>query len=116
MVAREESIVGQAEVSVGVPADQKSIVLSKRKNAASVRAGGDFQVDLHYGSDSVLTGLQENHGNHENPESCLTELAIDHEIIERHFVDVACVESGAATPVVCGVGDFRQILTVRVKR
>src|SRR5215216_3963887 len=72
--------------------DQKAVVLSKRKDPAFVRTGCDFQIYLHRG------------------------LMIDREIVKRHFVDVAGVEPGAATPEVCLVGKTRQKLSVDVKR
>ena len=49
MVAREISIVWQAQVSLRIATDQEGVVLGKRKNAALVRTGYDFQIDLHFG-------------------------------------------------------------------
>ena len=48
--------------------------------------------------------------------TCIAGLAIDHEIVKRHFVNVAGVETGATTSVVFVVIDSCQILTVGVKR
>ena len=92
MITREVAILRQTEMSVGTAPDQKAVVLSERKDPAFVRTGCDFQIYLHRG------------------------LMIDREIVKCHFVDVAGVESGAATPEVFSVGNTRQKLAVRVKR
>jgi hypothetical protein len=49
MITRKVTIVRQTEMSVRVATNQKSVVLSERKDAAFVWAGGNFQVDLHGG-------------------------------------------------------------------
>src|SRR5262245_14730637 len=92
VMTREIPVVRQTEVSIRTAADQKAIVLCKRKDAAFVWAGCDFQIDLHWRS------------------------MCDREIVKRHFVDVAGVESYLATPEVFRVGDSRQILTVDVEQ
>ena len=92
VIAREIPIVRQTKMSLRIPTDQKGVVLRERKNAALVRAGGDFQIDLHCG------------------------LAIDSEIVKHHFVNVARVESDATTPVFFRVSDTCQKLAVRIKR
>ena len=70
-------------MSLRIATNQKSVVLSERKDAAFVWAGGDFQIDLHAG-----------------------DLAIDTQIVKRNFVSVAGVEPGAAMLVVFCVDDF----------
>src|ERR1700752_2052443 len=77
---------------VGTATDQKAVVLSKRKDAAFVRAGGDFQIDLHWG------------------------LSIDRQIVKRNFVDGAGVKPGFAMFEVFAVGDACQKLTVGIER
>src|SRR6185369_4598554 len=47
MITREVSIVRQTKMSIITAADQKSVVLSKGKDATFIRAGCDFQIDLH---------------------------------------------------------------------
>ena len=69
-------------MSIRVATNQKSVVLSERKDAAFVWAVCDFQIDLHVG------------------------LAIDTQIIKRDFINVAGVEPGAAMLVVFCVVDF----------
>jgi hypothetical protein len=49
VITREVAIVRQAEMRVRIATDQKRVVLSEGKDAAFVRAGCDFQIDLHYG-------------------------------------------------------------------
>ena len=49
MVAREEPVVGQAEMSFGCAANQKRIVLGKVEYATLVWTGNDFEVYLHLG-------------------------------------------------------------------
>ena len=87
-------------MSFRAAANQKGVVLSERKDAAFVRAGCDFQIDLHRwiwlahppaiagGTDCVQVGL-----------------AIDGQIVKRHFVNVAGVEPGDAMPEVFSVVD-----------
>jgi hypothetical protein len=48
VVAREIAIVRQEKMGVAATSDQKAVVLSEGKDAALVRAGGDFQIDLHF--------------------------------------------------------------------
>jgi hypothetical protein len=48
VMTREITVVRQTEVSVRAAADQKAVVLCKRKDAASIWAGRDFQIDLHW--------------------------------------------------------------------
>ena len=92
MITREISIVRQTEMSLRITTDQEGVVLREGKNAALVRAGSDFQIDLH-----------------------CARLAIDREIVKRHFVNVARVESDLTTSVIFGVSDPCQKLAVRVK-
>jgi hypothetical protein len=47
MITREVTIVRQTEMSLRVATDQKGVVLGERKDAAFVRAGRDFQINLH---------------------------------------------------------------------
>ena len=68
-------------MSVGTATNQEAVVLIERKYTAFVWAGCDFQINLHLGS------------------------AIDREIVKGYFVNVAGVETGAATAVVFGVSD-----------
>ena len=91
-MTRKVAILGQVEMGLGTAPDQKAVVLGKRKDSAFVRTGCDFQIYLHRG------------------------LMIDREIVKCHFVDIAGVESDAATPEVCVVFNTRQKLAVRVKR
>ena len=67
---------------VRIATDQKRVVLSERKDATFVRAGCDFQIDLHRG------------------------LAIDTQIVKRYFVNVAGIEPRAAVLVVFRVVDL----------
>ena len=60
-------------MSIEAAPDQKRIVLGKRKDTAFVGTGRDFQVYLHLRS------------------------VFDPEVVKCNFVDVAGVESGAAT-------------------
>ncbi len=92
MITREVAILGQIEMGFGTAPDQKAVMLGERKDPAFVRTGCDFQIYLHRG------------------------LMIDREIVKCHFVDVAGIESGSASPEVCSVGNTRQELAIRVKR
>src|SRR6185436_4875262 len=92
MIAREVTIVWQAQVRVGTATNQKAVVLSERKDAAFVRASCDFQIDLHWG------------------------LTIDRQIVKHNFVGIACVKSRATMFEVFTVGDARQKLTVCIER
>ena len=112
-------------MSIRTAADQESVVLCKRKDAASVWPGRDFQVDLHSIVGAALRGRP----------SCIAEQAgrcslktkgghgmpplqsmCNRQIVKRHFMAVAGIEACTATPEVFGIGNSRQILAVDIKR
>jgi hypothetical protein len=47
MIAREEAIVGQAEVRLRSTPDQKRVVLVESKNLAGVWTGQNSEINLH---------------------------------------------------------------------